>query len=627
MWVLNSLETTAGYLAQCPIHLAPGLNCIIGARGTCKSTIVETIRFVFDCDSARIAPMLQAAPPFANGNHVAKAGLILETLSSGVARCTLSSEPRGDATFVVERNIEGQPRVLREGVQQIDAPSVLHNIEIYSQGDLQMIAETPDRRLALIDRPNQARVSELVRVQGEAARELQLIGAEVRRLRSEIESRTAKTRDLPDARKRLTDVQRSRPALSDEMQAQREAHERRREGYERLKAALEAHDRFFSSLRTALAEEQGLREAAAFANALAAPAAKRMGRFFTDGATLLGDVRGRIDTDVDGRRLLDELASEFEQQSAPYYALRKEQQQANDSLKTEEALRHAISAMEAVENELSRLRTALSQQLARRAELRAQRESAADELYSSRLSEAERINREYGEQVVLTLQQGTLTARHRQLIEQLLQRSNLRNQSEVARDLAERVRPSDLLDTVEQGDAKRLAEALGRDVGQMTRLVSHLMDSPKLYELETVVAEDVLEITMVVRGEPKPIGQLSKGQMATALLPLILRDAQFPLVVDQPEDDLDNAYISERLVDRVRTLAKRRQLIFVTHNANIPVLGDAERVFVMEMSGPRTALPCASGTVDERREDIIKILEGGRDAFRSRGERYGDAVE
>jgi ABC-type transport system involved in cytochrome bd biosynthesis fused ATPase/permease subunit len=115
--------------------------------------------------------------------------------------------------------------------------------------------------------------------------------------------------------------------------------------------------------------------------------------------------------------------------------------------------------------------------------------------------------------------------------------------------------------------------------------------------------------------------------MATALLPLILREAEYPLIVDQPEDDLDNAFVSEKLIERLKYLRQRRQLIFVTHNANIPVLGDADCVVVMEMDGPRKARPCQRGAVDSMREPIIQLLEGGKEAFRSRQEKYGNVLQ
>jgi energy-coupling factor transporter ATP-binding protein EcfA2 len=121
---------------------------------------------------------------------------------------------------------------------------------------------------------------------------------------------------------------------------------------------------------------------------------------------------------------------------------------------------------------------------------------------------------------------------------------------------------------------------------------------------------------------PKPINQLSKGQVATALLPLILRPAPYPLIFDQPEDDLDNSFIFETLVSSLRHLKADRQLIFVTHNANIPVLGEADDVIVMEMATPRTARAPDHGSVDEMKEQILRLLEGGAEAFRSRQQRY-----
>ena len=88
----------------------------------------------------------------------------------------------------------------------------------------------------------------------------------------------------------------------------------------------------------------------------------------------------------------------------------------------------------------------------------------------------------------------------------------------------------------------------------MTRLMSFLIDSPHLYELEGHIFEDRLNITMFDEGVPKPVNTLSKGQKATALLPLILREAPYPLVFDQPEDDLDNRFIFTSLVQHVRDL-------------------------------------------------------------------------
>ena len=80
------------------------------------------------------------------------------------------------------------------------------------------------------------------------------------------------------------------------------------------------------------------------------------------------------------------------------------------------------------------------------------------------------------------------------------------------------------------------------------------------------------------------------------------------------------------LVATIRELKSKRQLIFVTHNANIPVLGEAERVVVMSMKGPTGAAPALTGSVDNRKQEILNLLEGGAEAFTMRERYYGELL-
>ena len=98
-------------------------------------------------------------------------------------------------------------------------------------------------------------------------------------------------------------------------------------------------------------------------------------------------------------------------------------------------------------------------------------------------------------------------------------------------------------------------------------------------------------------------------------------DSDNPLLVDQPEDNLDNRFMG-RSSDGIQEVKSPRQLVFVTHNPNIPVLGDAERVFVLASDG-RQGRVALAGSVDDCRDDIVTLLEGGREAFMERKERYG----
>jgi len=92
-------------------------------------------------------------------------------------------------------------------------------------------------------------------------------------------------------------------------------------------------------------------------------------------------------------------------------------------------------------------------------------------------------------------------------------------------------------------------------------------------------------------------------------------------LIDQPEDNLDNSYVYETVVKTVKKAKTNRQLIFVTHNPNIPVLGDAEQVIVMQSDG-RSGSVAGTGSVDQCRDAIINLLEGGVKAFQLRSERY-----
>ena len=119
----------------------------------------------------------------------------------------------------------------------------------------------------------------------------------------------------------------------------------------------------------------------------------------------------------------------------------------------------------------------------------------------------------------------------------------------------------------------------------------------------------------------EPSSRLSLGQRCTCVFPILLL-LEGTLLMDQPEDNLHNKFIFEVLVPSISEAKKRRQLLFATHNANLIVLDPADRVFALAAKDERGRLD-SSGDVDEMRDPIEKLVEGGREAFVLRGERYG----
>lgn len=119
------------------------------------------------------------------------------------------------------------------------------------------------------------------------------------------------------------------------------------------------------------------------------------------------------------------------------------------------------------------------------------------------------------------------------------------------------------------------------------------------------------------------VDEVSPGQRATALLSLVLVAGDEPLIIDQPEDDLDNRHIYEEIVSVLAKVSERRQVIVATHNANIPVLGDAELVVALDASSESARVLEAGGLENPQVAKLARrILEGGDEAFRARHKRY-----
>lgn len=118
-------------------------------------------------------------------------------------------------------------------------------------------------------------------------------------------------------------------------------------------------------------------------------------------------------------------------------------------------------------------------------------------------------------------------------------------------------------------------------------------------------------------------GALSEGQRNTVLLNLMLARGEGPIVIDQPEDELDSSFIYRTLVRDLRAAKSKRQLIVATHNANLPVNADAEQIYALEARDGR-GKPRAHGGLDRKgvAEAVLDIMEGSEQAFKQRSEKY-----
>lgn len=141
-----------------------------------------------------------------------------------------------------------------------------------------------------------------------------------------------------------------------------------------------------------------------------------------------------------------------------------------------------------------------------------------------------------------------------------------------------------------------------------------------LLELEEIEYEDLPEIKL----SNEPIMGLSPGQRCSALVPIILLQGDCPLIIDQPEDNLDNKLVFDLVVDILRSLKEFRQIIIATHNPNIPVSGDAEQIILFESIDKYTGKAEHQGSIDNEImiNQVKEVMEGGELAFHTRAQKY-----
>ena len=171
----------------------------------------------------------------------------------------------------------------------------------------------------------------------------------------------------------------------------------------------------------------------------------------------------------------------------------------------------------------------------------------------------------------------------------------------------------------------KVAELVGPNLEKHFFRFLQRQDRIRLNEIERFLPEDL------VKGEARSVDHSFKaietgsiGQRSTAILSLLLSAGNQPIVIDQPEDDLDNQYVYRVVVDLLRRKKFSRQVIVVTHNANIPVNGDSELIVTLGVDGQRGTVLC-QGSIDQGdvKDQVSLIMEGSVEAFRRRRERYG----
>jgi hypothetical protein len=231
------------------------------------------------------------------------------------------------------------------------------------------------------------------------------------------------------------------------------------------------------------------------------------------------------------------------------------------------------------------------------------------------------LNSKLGPRIRITVNRFGSVAPYAEAIAEALRGSGVQYNI-LAPELASTISPRELALAAESDDPNSIATITGITLERAQRVAHHLRDIGTEGVL-TAPLGDTVQLALLDGGNYKPAEELSVGQRCTVVLPIVLSHTERVLIVDQPEDNLDNSFVAETLVKALRNRPTTSQLIFATHNPNIPVLGEADQVVFLTSDGKRGDVSHV-GALDDRESvrAITDVMEGGREAFARRAAFY-----
>ncbi len=272
-------------------------------------------------------------------------------------------------------------------------------------------------------------------------------------------------------------------------------------------------------------------------------------------------------------------------------------------------------------NELETKRTAFKSE---RLEQIGKLNSLKLEVYKIRQEVVEELNASFAGDVKITLTPGGMKDEFQDKLKRLLTTSG-RTYTDLIPRIVERFTPDKFAMAVNDNNIELLKKIDGIDEVR-ANVLSSMKGKSEIFEIESLYTPDfpIFYLRIIEEGTAtqnyKRSEDLSMGQRCTTVLPVVFSVSNNPLIIDQPEDNLDNKYIANRIHDIISVQKNSRQIIFVTHNPNIPVLADSERNVFLKFDGKSDV--DLVGTIDEVKDSIIELLEGGKEAFKRRKVKY-----
>ena len=616
-----AMNWEGGFLRDTAVHFNGNLNVLVGGRGTGKSTMIESIRYALGLD------------PLGEEARKAHEGVIRHVLQAGtkVSLLVRSHKP-SERCYTIERSVPNPPVVKDEAgeVLTLSPRDVMPGVEVFGQHEISELSKSPDKLTLLLERfvdRDPSLSGRKAKVHLELGRSRSRI-VDVRREMKTLEERLAALPGLEETQKRFQQAG-LEERLKEKSSVIREECLFASVG-ERLEPMRMLHIELAEGLPIDTAFVSG-KALEGLPNADILADIKKTFETLSTRLKAVGDQLAEALSEAD-REITDTKSRWNERRKAieeTYEKLLRELQKSKIDGAEFIRLRQQIEELRPLKDRTESLKRDLATHEAHRRKLLSEWEDIKASEYREIESAARKVSKKLRDRVRVEV----TMAGSREPLEQLLR--------EVGGNLAaalDRLRGLDQLSLPEFAQRCRegkesLMKNYGLPSGSAERIAQADLDLFMRAEELELPATTKIELNTAAEGEP-PVWQtlqaLSTGQKATAVLLLLLLESEAPLVVDQPEDDLDNRFITEGVVPIMRQEKRRRQFVLSTHNANIPVLGDAELILGLAASGEAKEghakiAPEHMGSIDIQpvRELVEEILEGGKAAFEMRRSKYG----
>ncbi|MCH8823083.1 MAG: PHP domain-containing protein [Planctomycetes bacterium] len=609
------IATTGGFLDGEMIQFSANLNCFIGGRGTGKSTAIRSLAFCFGIDN-----------DFENFGNC----------------CDLAVVYCKDADEIIyryERAKGGDVTVkAKESGEITDVPTDVFRVEYFGQGELAEVAKDPLKNPQLL----QDFLDRHINLKDLADNEISLViqlrenASQLNPLENNFAQLAGKKKSLADIEKKLKiaeegnlrDIVRKMNRISSEKTIHL-AIENVSKAYTTgltLSVLVKDFDQIVQTAGDVTGDEksdtalQAIGLTISATNEILENTAKEINRALISKASELEKHCAKLKTNY----------SELEQNLAGQIADLKAKglsgniAELNKLLSQKASLSAEIMRIEHCKAELEEARTTRTKLLAELRDVRL-------EMTKRRKSQLYEINKNLHQsmpdyKIFVKYDEAGIIDEFYDYIHTKMIGTYLQDQ--IVKQICECLSPSELAERVLANDTNFIASTTGIELKWAETLQAKLCYWNILFEMQILAKQPKPIITVHMKSKPPkiiPVIQLSDGQRHTILLTIaMLAESNIPLIIDQPEDDLDNAFIFSNLVATLRSIKERRQVILVTHNSNIAVLGDSELILPMQRVKDCGKV-FARGSIDskETKECVQNILEGGQEAFNRRRQIYG----